>query len=87
LRAEEEEEAKEKLDNQVGSIGACCLLHARVLLGLSFDPEDENNMYRKVGFISSDYAVIYRKNRSLNKTAARTSNHVKDVISVGADLP
>lgn len=46
------EAKKETSTKQVTSIAACYQLHAGFLLGLFFEPEDEN-MFRKAGLIST----------------------------------
>jgi hypothetical protein len=57
------------------SCSACCLLHASILFGLFFDPEDGGDMFlRSVSLLTTDYVALYARRQNSSQSPLRTSN-------------
>jgi hypothetical protein len=55
---------------------ACCMLHADFLLGLLFNPGDRGDMLlRNVGWLLSDYTLLYPRRQSSSQPLILASDH------------
>jgi hypothetical protein len=62
---------------------ACCLFHARLLLGLTFNTEDGDNMFlQSVIWLSSDYMALYPRTQILHNHPVRNINPTNIVLSL-----